>query len=384
LSFVSLIDFDPEENYDENPPSYIRYGLEWTLRLNQKKIAFQTEPDVVLAPSDFWNHTLRSNLENELSKLHQRRACQAETTTVTVSVNARGEEDLSGTDLTRRFDGLGTTWSVVEERLRRWSRLLLEGKKIRIKVVFNYTDTDRSARASGAGRGATASQLAERSVRLDAEQAASGSPDPWRQVYGICRCPGSPCDRGPYCFQDPETKKHYKLLGHHLRQLVKVVQTGGHFQSHGDMPQDIRNALYAEEQQQSNRKRKRGDQESQQTVQQPVIINNYIPTHGNQSSTAPQQLPTHQRPELEALDIPGMRDDAVIEYCAWHCTKVRRQQLREQYRLARDLTLEAGLDLELVYEDRNPAFLTDLGVFEGVARRWVRDVKIFLEQYVAF
>lgn len=186
LSFVSLVDFDPDHPYDENPPSYIRYGLEWTLRLNQKKIAFQTEPDVVLAPNDFWNHTLRLNLENEISKLHQRRACQAETTSVNVSVNARGEEDL-----TRRFDGLGTTWSVVEERLRRWSRLLFEGKKIRIKVVFDYTDTDRSPRA-GVGRGATASQLAERSVRLDAEQAASGSPDPWRQVYGILSMPRFP------------------------------------------------------------------------------------------------------------------------------------------------------------------------------------------------
>lgn len=251
LSFVSLIDFDPDYAYDENPPIYLRYGLEWTLRLNQKKIAFQTEPDVVLAPNDFWDHTLRSNLENELSKLNQRRACQAETTTVTVSVNARGEKDL-----TRRFDGLDATWSVVEERLRRWSRLLLDGKRIWIKVVFDYADADRSARTTG-GRGATASQLAERSVRLDAEQAVSGSPDPWRQVYGICRCPGPPCDRGPYCFQDPETKKHYKLMGHHLRQLVKLVQTGGRFQSHSDMPQDIRDALYAEEQQQSNRKRKR-------------------------------------------------------------------------------------------------------------------------------
>lgn len=78
-----------------------------------------------------------------------------------------------------------------------------------------------------------------------------------------------------------------------------------------------------------------------------------------------------------------MRDDAVFEYCAWHCTKVRRQKLREQFQLARDLTLEAGLDLELVYEDSNPGYLTDLGVLEGVARRWVRDVKMFLEQYIA-
>jgi len=54
---------------------------------------------------------------------------------------------------------------------------------------------------------------------------------------------------------------------------------------------------------------------------------------------------------------------------------------RQHYELARDLTLGRGDDLELVYEDKNAQFYIEHGVLEGVARRWVRDVKAFLKDY---
>jgi hypothetical protein len=43
--------------------------------------------------------------------------------------------------------------------------------------------------------------------------------------------------------------------------------------------------------------------------------------------------------------------------------------------------LGRGDDLQLVYEDNNAQFYIELGVLEGVARRWVRDVEAFLEEY---
>jgi hypothetical protein len=43
--------------------------------------------------------------------------------------------------------------------------------------------------------------------------------------------------------------------------------------------------------------------------------------------------------------------------------------------------LGRGDDLELVYEDKDAQFYIELGVLEGVARRWVRDVKAFLDEY---
>ncbi len=53
----------------------------------------------------------------------------------------------------------------------------------------------------------------------------------------------------------------------------------------------------------------------------------------------------------------------------------------QHYELARDLTLERGDDLELVCEDKNSNFYIELGLLDGVARRWVRDVKPFLDEY---
>jgi len=43
--------------------------------------------------------------------------------------------------------------------------------------------------------------------------------------------------------------------------------------------------------------------------------------------------------------------------------------------------LGRGDDPELVYEDKDAQSFIELGVLEGIARRWVRDVKTFLDEY---
>jgi hypothetical protein len=53
-----------------------------------------------------------------------------------------------------------------------WSHLLRIGKRLTISVLMNYVESGKTAR--NAGRGATATQLAERDARLDAEQVVSG------------------------------------------------------------------------------------------------------------------------------------------------------------------------------------------------------------------
>lgn len=68
-------------------------------------------------------------------------------------------------------------------------------------------------------------------------------------------------------------------------------------------------------------------------------------------------------------------------YWRWHCSKVGCHIQRQHYELACDLTLGRGDDLELIYEDQNPQFFIEQGVLEGVARRWVRDVKLFVDEY---
>lgn len=110
-----------------------------------------------------------------------------------------------------------------------------------------------------------------------------------------------------------------------------------------------------------------------------MAINNYIPSYPSLSGSTPD--PALNFMQSCPLNIPGLRDEAVKAYWRWHCLKVGCHIQRRHYELARDLTLDRGDDLELIYEDRNPQYYIEHGVLEGVARRWVKDVKIFVDEY---
>ncbi|KAL3954469.1 hypothetical protein ACCO45_010032 [Purpureocillium lilacinum] len=172
-------------------------------------------------------------------------------------------------------------------------------------------------------------------------------------------------------------------MTHHLKSLVKFVQDGNTLQGHGDVPDNIREQLYAEEHQAADRKRKRRVSPSSPEGRHPMVINNYIPSLQDAKQHPEQRISHAQNTSVSRsllLSIPGLRDEAVEVYCKWHCSKVRSKDQKKAYVLARDLTLARSLDLELVHEDNDAQFHIDNGVSEGVARRFVRDVQIFLEE----
>ena len=95
--------------------------------------------------------------------------------------------------------------------------------------------------------------LADRATQLDAEEETSGYPSVWREIYALFRCPGSLCDIGPYCWQDPNSKKRYKLRILHLKGIIDWVERGHLVESHDDVPDNIREQLVTEEQQRLKR-----------------------------------------------------------------------------------------------------------------------------------
>jgi hypothetical protein len=136
-----------------------------------------------------------------------------------------------------------------------------------------------------------------------------------------------------------------------------------------------------------DRKRKRHDSDSSPASHAPIIINNYILVYPGQaladgSKRSALDL-TDSSSRLPCLTIPKLRDDVVEAHCKWHCSKVRRQDQRQQYELARDLTLERGLNLELIHEDNDAQLYIEAEVLEGVARQFAQDLKAFLDQYDA-
>jgi hypothetical protein len=211
------------------------------------------------------------------------------------------------------------------------------------------------------------------------------SPLVWRMVYRLMRCPGAPCHLGPHCWRDPDGKKHYKLKTHHLKSLIRHVEQGNELHTHDDVPEDIRQQLYAEEQQWLERRQK---QTGTSTANFPPInITNVLPPQSYQTPSGTSQArtaaigPSSNSAEVIPLDIPGLRDVAVRKYSKWQQSNVNDDQLKLEFQKACDVTLADGLDLEQLHEDQDFDFFIDKGVKRGIARRFVRDIDQWVKRH---
>jgi hypothetical protein len=362
LGFCQPSDWDEGNLYDEDPPTCIHYSIEWKVTVNNRMVSKDTEPDVVLAPASYWRLILQPKLEKLLcKKLAKNRPINSEDTNVVVSVTERSQRDL-----TKRFDDTDIDWGVLERQLIKWAEFFYAGKKLRLNFSFNYVETSQLLATSSkrvdkrGGSSITKQMLSERAEQLDGEQESSGQPSVWRDVYSLMRCPGPPCHLGPHCWRDPVGKKHYKLKTHHLKSLIRYVEQGYELQKHEDVPEDIREQLYAEEQQWLERRQRTSSTSAVSSP--PINITNVLPPHAYQmplgtspARTLPSDLPPTSVP-VTRLDIPGPRDVAVKNYSDWQQSKVNDDILKVEFRKACDVTLADGLDLEQVYEDRDPTF----------------------------
>lgn len=385
LELLNLDEWDENEAYDEDPPSCLRYSIEWKVTLNNKPISKDTEQNLVLAPRFYWSLFLRPKLEKLLQKkLPPSKRVTCDDTNVVVSVTGRSERDL-----TKRFDEADIDWFVIEKQLLAWGELFRAGKKLRVDLCFNYLEVGQqlptsSKRVDKRGIGsATQQMLAERASQLDAEEEVCGQPPAWRDVYSLMRCPGPPCHLGPHCWRDPVGKKHYKLKTHQLRALINYVQQGGQLQTHDDVPEDIREQLYAEEQQRLGRHQK--TTLSSSTSVPHINITNVLPEPSHQplvSNTSTSMTPQpSSAPLAPRLLVPGHRDIAVKEYSDWQQSKVRSEALKAEFHKAHDVALADGLDLEQIYGDQDPNFFIKKGVKPGVARRFVSDIEYWVKRY---
>jgi hypothetical protein len=350
-------------------------------------VAKDTEQDIILIPAAYWHMYLKPEVEKLSSKkVAHNRHVEYDDTGVVVSVNDRSERDL-----TKRFDNMNIDWSVVEKQLVRWGELFRAGKRLRVDLSFNYVDASSSQPASTARRGnkrgssAVQRMVADRTSHMEDEQETSGSPSVWQEVYELMRCPGPPCNLGPHCWRDPFGKWHYKLRTHHLEALVDLVQQGHTLKSHDDVPEDIREQLYAEEHQ-------RQEQHTAATSAPtpslpPISITNVMPSQPQPFTmtkvldSSGNAMATDQHSRSLEIDIPGPRDAAVIAYCEWQQSNVVDEALKDEFRKACVATLEDGLDLEQVYEDQDPGFFVQSGVKRGVARRFVSDIDRWAKRY---
>jgi hypothetical protein len=321
LVFLPTADWDEERVYNEQPPIYIHYRIDWKVTINGKNIAQVTEPDVVIKPSEFWQHSLKDAAEKVKNrKVDHTRRVRLDNLSVVASVRDRTQQDLH-----QQFERTNMRWAVIEKQLLMWSNLFRLGKQIKLQISINYIEDSNASSSRGEKRASTSvtkRMMAERDAQIDAEN-VSGQASAWRDVFRKMRCPGPPCqNKNGYCWQDPVGKKHYRLLTHHVKRLARLVEGGHVFNTHDDMPVGIRDELYAEEQQRQERQLKMTKSPQSHASGVPININ-FLP-HSPQGpmlatpDDTPPLLPHSGSEVIDTLLIPDLPlDIAVKEYSHW-------------------------------------------------------------------
>lgn len=376
-----LVRCDYDNAWDEQSPGCIHYQIEWKAKLNNRVVVKDTKQDLTLPPSSYWED-IKKEANNILRrKIARSRRVRLDDTNMVLSVKSQR-------DIDKRFEGTAVDWQIVEKQLLAWAYLFRLGKKIRLQISINYIDdsgppssTDKRGKSSTTRR-----MLSNRDIQIDAEQ-TSGHDPVWRDIYRIMRCPGPPCrHEGQYCWQDPEGKRHHRLNTHHLKALIKYVEQGGVLEDHDDVPDSFREQLYAEEEQRREKQKKDQDNTKTGSSSPPTIINNFLSTVSTGSSqlSTPHSCANEVSPvtsrNAEPVVIHGLLDIAVDEYTEWQLSRVQNQTFRDNIRRAREVTLEYCLDLSQIHEDQNPEFFVQHEVKLGAARRFVRDIHLWVKQ----
>lgn len=223
--------------------------------------------------------------------------------------------------------------------------------------------------------------LSERALEIDATVDSASKTGEWSRVYNLMRCPNASCqsaaDSNGYCWCDTD-QIHYPLQQHHMRDLVRYAQNGGELETHGDVPQFIRDQLRAARQNMTSRKRKREDSSPVRTLP-PININVSSTPHVANADVA--SAPESSAPKgVERLNIPGLREDVLENYTQWHHSKVGTAMLRNEFTKSKDFTLESGFSLDQVHRDQNAEFYIEQGIKPGIARSWVEDILSWVEK----
>lgn len=314
--------------------------------------------------------------------LAKNKTVKCEDTKIVVTNTKRGDPGV-----TKGFDDIDIDWSVIERQLVLWGDLFRAGKKLRVNITFNYVETGQplaaSSRKADKRRSTTQQMLTERAAQLDVEEESSRQPSIWNKVYSLMRCPGPPCHLGPHCWRDPVGKKHYKLRTKHLKSLMRHVEQGYELKTHADVPEEVREQLYAEEQQGLERRQTAASKSA--ATFPPINITNVLPgqPYHTPAGSVPAEIPVLDMPStpVNRLDIPGLRDEAVEEYKAWQQSQVKYEIQKVEFQKACDAALEEGLDLEQIHKDQDYKFFIDKGVKRGIARRFVDDIENWAKRH---
>ena len=381
LQLCQLVDWDSEGErpFDEDPSIYIHYTFQWTLKVNRRKIASDTEEGVVLEPGSYWRIFVEDKLKELLAA--ENKIFESKDTNVVISTTARKRPDL-----TKRYDNTRVDWEFIESTLVAWGEQF-PGKTLGLNLSFNFVETGQPMTTSSVstkrGRSSrTQRMLAGRAMQLRVEEEVSGRPAIWAEMYTKFRCPGHPCQLGPYCWIDPDSRKHIRLLGPHIESLVDWAEAGHIVQSHDDVPDHIRQQLYTAANQSLERHKK---QNGTPTANVTPFNINVLPPQSCQTCTRVSSPAGALAPDMRSstaiplLDVPGLLDEQVEHYCSWQQSRFKKATAKAEYKKACDWLIEEGMTLPLMLRDPNPKLLTDQGIKRGPAEHIMGDIDLWVK-----
>lgn len=371
--------WDPEKTYDQNPPAYIRYWLQWKVMKNGRTYAKDEKPDVVVSPECYWRKVIEAERKEVIEKKFPgySSSCPDESIVV-VSVTEPRKQPF-----TKKFKKREVEWRIVEKYLRSWTQYFERGRELRVVVSYNYEISPQSATRSAGQAGkrgrtsATTRMLGEMSQFLGEEQRISGQPSKWPEVYKIMECSRPSCD--PHCLINPDGKNHVRLNAVQLRELAEFVRTtNATIKSHNDVPPYLRERWIAAEEHEQEERRARAAAKSSRNGP-PIQITNVLPSHAQQTSTPDVELGSMSLPHPsnttsnQRFEISRPRDDRVREYTEWQKSQVRDPLQKEAFDKACNAALKVGYDLDWISQKKDEKFFIGEDVLPGIAWSFCHD-----------
>ncbi|KAG4427673.1 hypothetical protein IFR05_016844 [Cadophora sp. M221] len=156
----------PRDNTRIYNNTYMRYTIKWKLTVNNKAIMPKdTEQDIVLAPSAYWQKFLKPKLEDTMRKL--KRSLESNFTSVVISVTQRKKANIP-----KRFNNTSVNWASIESQFAAWSEFYRAGKQFKLKFSFDFIKRPNAELRRGDKRGIASTTwqiLATKNLQLDAE-----------------------------------------------------------------------------------------------------------------------------------------------------------------------------------------------------------------------
>jgi hypothetical protein len=303
--------------------------------IRARHVCSDTDPDLVLAPSDFWNVNFQARLE---SLLKDEDKFSGDSYTCEERSRQRG--------LTKRCKKLEIDWQLVDKHLEGLGDLFSKGRKITFSMEFVYKEvTCESTTAEGKKKkkSATEAQKLQRAAEAGL----------WTRVYERYRCRGKHCKQGPHCWPD-EQGNHHKLLPGQLEDIVSHIKGN---MKEGEKEEDIDVNI-----------------EIPPNILKAVLDNSR--KRKADCSIDCRHCKVHVSPGEDPGDVEGDRQAKLEEYCNWSLSQVESDRWRNALQIANQVAIDQFLELNTIRQ--HPKVVAELmvknGVKPGIALQFVGNI----------